>query len=116
MEKKEMSNEDILDMVGILLASKKGGIPESDWREVLGLINDQFFNGMYLYHSYEYKGVRQYGSDQWVSRLYIYGKQKHLGTFDDEHEAAQAYNEAVFERDGFKAKLNIVPGQYKTHV
>lgn len=42
-----------------------------------------------------YKGVCWYSNyNQWVSQIYVNGKRKHLGYFDEERDAARAYDEA----------------------
>lgn len=61
-------------------------------------------------HTSKYKGVSwktAYG--QWVSTIELGGKKKHLGYFDDEADAARAYNAAAVERFGEFACLNDLP-------
>ena len=46
--------------------------------------------------SSQYKGVcKVKGRERWVANIRVKGKLYHLGTFDDEFKAAQAYNAAV---------------------
>ena len=46
--------------------------------------------------SSKYKGVTKIkGRERWTAHITIRGKTHHLGTFDDEFKAAQAYNAAV---------------------
>ncbi len=47
-----------------------------------------------------FRGVSQAKGGKWSAQLKIYGRQKHLGTFDTEEDAARAYDAAVIERDG----------------
>jgi hypothetical protein len=55
-----------------------------------------------------YKGVSFYKPLQkWTARIKINAKQKHLGYFTSEREAAEAYNTAALEHFGVFAKLNI---------
>jgi len=57
--------------------------------------------------SSQYKGVTWYKqADKWMAYIKTYGKQIHLGYFDDEIEAALAYNEAAIEHFGEFAHLN----------
>ena len=54
-----------------------------------------------------YKGVCFYKPLQkWGARIRINAKQKHLGYFTNEREAAEAYNTAAIEHYGDYAKLN----------
>ena len=54
-----------------------------------------------------YKGVSySKPANKWVARLKLHGKDKHLGCFDCEKEAAEAYNKAATEHYGEYAKLN----------
>lgn len=45
---------------------------------------------------------------KWMVYITNNGKQKHLGYFDSETDAAKAYNRAAIERDGKFARLNEV--------
>ena len=54
-----------------------------------------------------YKGVHFYKARQnWVSKINFDAKQKHLGYFETEREAAEAYNTAAVEHFGEFARLN----------
>ena len=54
-----------------------------------------------------YKGVCYCNkSKKWKSRIRVDGKEKHLGYFTDEREAAKAYDTAAIEHYGVFAKLN----------
>lgn len=56
----------------------------------------------------KYKGVHWHKRDnKYVVHIKINGKQKHLGYFDSEEDAANAYNEKAKELFGDFAKLNI---------
>ncbi|HUW14188.1 MAG TPA: HNH endonuclease, partial [Anaerolineae bacterium] len=59
--------------------------------------------------SSQYKGITwDKLRGKWQARINLNGEQKHLGRFDDEHEAAVAYNEAATKLfDGF-ARLNVI--------
>lgn len=61
-------------------------------------------------HSSRFKGVTFYKRDQrWVAHVSLGdGKPKHLGYFDDEIDAARAYNEAAQKVYGEFAKLNQI--------
>ena len=57
--------------------------------------------------SSKYKGVRYHRRDNvWHAYITIKGKQKHLGTFKSEKDAAQAYNNAAKRFFGEFALLN----------
>lgn len=57
----------------------------------------------------EYKGVcRVSGSTKWRAYIALERKQRHLGRFDTEEEAALAYNAAALEQWGEYALLNII--------
>ena len=59
--------------------------------------------------SSRFKGVRWYKRDNnWMVRIGIDGKRIFLGYFDNEIEAAIAYNKAARERFGEFARLNVV--------
>ena len=54
-----------------------------------------------------YKGVSFYKQcNRWVARIKFTGKQKYLGSFTSDKEAAAAYNAAAIEYFGDYAKLN----------
>ncbi len=54
-----------------------------------------------------YKGVSFHKPVQkWVAHIKFNGKVQHLGYFEDEREAAEAYNAAALEHFGEYAKLN----------
>jgi|SRR5690606_5995401 len=56
----------------------------------------------------QYKGVGWYKPYQkWRAKIKINGKTKHLGYFDDEKEAALAYDRAARELFGEYAKTNF---------
>lgn len=59
-----------------------------------------------------YKGVCRYRRDsRWQARIKLRGKQKHLGCFTLERDAAQAYNEAALKHFGEFAQLNILDSE-----
>ncbi|MCT1652600.1 AP2 domain-containing protein [Staphylococcus saprophyticus] len=71
----------------------------------------------------KYKGVSFHKkTEKWRSNIKVEGKQKYLGLFESEDEAALAYNQAVLEFLDGNAYMNII-GQdnrvqirdYKTH-
>lgn len=45
-------------------------------------------------------------SDKWLARININGKQKHLGLFSKDIDAAKAYNEAAIETGNSNYRLN----------
>ena len=58
----------------------------------------------------QYRGVtraHQGGWDRWMAQIRINGKRVHLGYFDDEISAAQAYDAAAREHHGEFAALNF---------
>jgi len=58
----------------------------------------------------KYKGVWQVkGSGKWCARIKVNGRQRNLGRFDDEVEAAKAYDRAAKEECGEFARLNFPP-------
>ncbi len=46
-------------------------------------------------------------SKKWLVHIRTNGKAKHLGLFEDEREAADAYNTAARKHFGISTKLNI---------
>lgn len=71
---------------------------------------------IYIYKKCDYRGITQYEEGVWKVQIRHKGKNKHFGIFDNIYEAAQEYNEIIYGRDGDDAKLNIIPGEYRTHV
>jgi hypothetical protein len=58
--------------------------------------------------SSQYRGVyRNKSSNKWLARIGYDGKQHYLGCFEDEEEAARAYDKAVRTHQGEKALLNF---------
>jgi hypothetical protein len=56
----------------------------------------------------EYRGVSwSKSSKKWQAQIHFDGKQRHLGYFADEKEAARAYDRASRAHHGGKAKLNF---------
>jgi hypothetical protein len=59
-----------------------------------------------------YKGVTQNKkSGNWITRIYIRGKQTHVGAFPTELEAAAAYDMAAIREYGRFAKVNNTLGE-----
>ncbi len=57
----------------------------------------------------KYKGVKRYPpKGNWVARISANGKRYHIGYFDNENDAAIAYNEKAKQLHGVFAKLNII--------
>ena len=46
--------------------------------------------------------------NKWAAYIKLNGRQKHLGSFNDEKEAARAYNEAAKEYFKEFSKLNVI--------
>ena len=65
-----------------------------------------------------YKGVSWHKQiEKWISRIRINGKNKSLGVFNSEINAALAYNRAAIKYYGEYANLNVIKGykyNYKT--
>lgn len=55
----------------------------------------------------QYKGVSKRGDNQWIARIYHNHRERHLGTFATEEEAAKAYNNYIIENK-LKRDLNII--------
>jgi hypothetical protein len=55
-----------------------------------------------------YKGVTRSSSQTWAAKITFAGKQRRIGTFATEEEAALAYNRAAIEHFGEFARLNRV--------
>jgi len=60
-----------------------------------------------------FKGVHAYGcKSKWRVRIMVNGKRKHVGCFDDEQEAARAYDTSAIQHFGEFARLNFpIPNQ-----
>lgn len=57
----------------------------------------------------KYKGVHfDIVRDKWRAQIYINGKNRHIGYFDDELSAAQSYNNRAIEEFGVWARTNHV--------
>lgn len=54
----------------------------------------------------QFMGVSLHRGKKWIAHIKIDGKYKHLGSFDDEKQAALAYNKAVFDA-GLQDVANI---------
>ena len=58
-----------------------------------------------------YRGVRWHKEGRrWVVQIQVNGKNRHVGLFDDETEAAHAYDERAYEAWGSYARLNFPRG------
>lgn len=55
-------------------------------------------------------GVSAFRDGRWLARIRDGERQRHLGVFDTEAEAARAYNAAALEVHGEFARLNVVDG------
>lgn len=70
---------------------------------------NQFNSSSHMGSTSKFKGVFWYKHLQrWRVRLCIDRKSKHIGYFDDEVEAAKAYNVAALNIYGEYAKLNLI--------
>jgi hypothetical protein len=59
-------------------------------------------------HSSQYKGVsRCKGYEKWTARIFFMGKHIHLGRFDEEKDAASAYDSKARELFGIFARPNF---------
>ena len=97
------------------LIDHKNGIRDDDKIKNLRECNHQQNSRNMKSHkdsSSEFKGVSWEKLNQkWAAGIYINGKHKNLGRFENEADAAQAYNEAAKELHGDFAKLNIIQSQ-----
>ncbi|GAJ01158.1 unnamed protein product [marine sediment metagenome] len=60
--------------------------------------------------SSRYKGVSwRKRTRKWRAYIWINGRQKQLGCFDEEEEAARAYNKEALEQFREFAQLNVIP-------
>lgn len=60
-------------------------------------------------YSSQYKGVSRKSGYGWAGTIEYNGKKRHLGYFENEIDAARAYNDAAEELFGEYACLNLVP-------
>jgi len=59
--------------------------------------------------SSKYKGVTWHKQhSKWMAYIRVHGKRIYLGYFDDEWEAALAYNDAALKQWGEFARLNVI--------
>lgn len=58
------------------------------------------------YGASKYLGVSKHLNNKWLARININGKQKHIGIFNNEIDAANAYNKAVLETGNTFYNLN----------
>ena len=57
-----------------------------------------------------YKGVRWHQPNKkWQARIRMNGRERHLGYYDNEVDAAVAYNRRATELFGSFARLNVIP-------
>jgi len=61
---------------------------------VVSQSENAFNSGIRVNNTSGYKGVSKF-EDRWRARIYINGKEKHLGLFTSKEEAAKAYNEVA---------------------
>lgn len=59
-------------------------------------------------HLGKFKGVWKYKNGKYTSSISINGKQKYLGLFDTDTDAAMAYNNAALLAHGQFARLNVI--------
>lgn len=60
-------------------------------------------------NSSRFKGVSFHTQNHnWKSRIYINGKEQHIGVYESEKLAALAYNEVAIELFGEYARLNVI--------
>jgi hypothetical protein len=106
----------------------KPGDPDVDHRDGDGLNNQRMnlrkasksqnaMNMKTRYGMSKFKGVSWNKRDKkWQVRIGIDGKQKHLGNYDCEEDAARAYDEKAIELFGEYARLNFrVMGRDEKH-
>lgn len=59
----------------------------------------------------KYKGVSKHSqTGRWTAHITVKYKTKHLGCFDTEEQAAEAYNKAALNANSEYSKLNIILG------
>ena len=59
--------------------------------------------------SSKYKGVYwNTGCNKWLAKIGVNRRRIHLGVFENEKDAAKAYNKAAIEYFGEFAKLNVI--------
>jgi hypothetical protein len=64
---------------------------------------------MYRGSSSKYRGVNwNKSSTKWVARINHTGREHYLGSFEDEEEAAKAYDSAASAQRGEQAQLNFL--------
>jgi hypothetical protein len=61
--------------------------------------------------SSQYKGVKRYRGVKWAAQIQTNGKQNFIGYFDDEVEAALAYDRIATQLHGEFARLNFPKGE-----
>jgi hypothetical protein len=86
------------------------GDPLNNRRSNLRLATQQqnCFNSRSITGASKYKGVARSHHGKWRAYISTDGKQSHLGYFDFEEHAAEAYNIAALDLFGTFARLNVI--------
>lgn len=98
--------------VGDGMVDHRDGDRLNNRRANLRMVNDSLnqANRRVVRGASKFKGVcrqtRPASKSVWVARIVVSGRQMHLGSFDDEVQAALAYNEAAKRHFGEYAHLN----------
>ena len=86
---------------------------EAEQQALLDWLNGDSHNGYETYIETRVSGYRgvswQKENQKWRVRVGVHGKRIHVGLFEDELEAARAYDRVAYEHLGETARLNFPP-------
>jgi len=88
------------DPEGCMVVDHINGVPYDNRVENLRIVSHRFnvcvgYRKTDTTRKHQYMGISQASSGRWVARITINRKTKHIGTFDTDKEAGEAYQKAL---------------------